>query len=72
MAQLTGDMIKQLAREIFDYQISDRDAHSVANTDGAMLTLTRQLGALPLTGIGPSFGYDNLVAEATLLNAKKS
>ena len=72
MAQLTGDTVKNIASEIFDYEISDHDAHSVANTDGAMLTLARQLGALPLSGIGPAFGYLNLNAEAAHLNAKKS
>ena len=72
MAQLTGEIVKQIAREIFDYEISDHDAHSVANTAGAMLTLSRHLGALPLSGIGPAFGYANLNAEAAHLNAKKA
>jgi hypothetical protein len=72
MAQLTGATVKQLAREIFDYDISDHEANSVANTDGAMLTLARQLGALTLSGIGPAFGYANLIAEATHLNTRKA
>jgi len=72
MAQLTGETVKKMAREIFDYDISDHDAHAVANTAGAMLTLSRQLGALPLSGIGPAFGYANLIAEAAHLNAKQS
>jgi hypothetical protein len=72
MAQLTGQAVKQIAREMFEYQISDRDAHSVANTAGAMLTLSRHLSALPLSGIGPAFGYANLNAEAAQLNAKKA
>lgn len=72
MAQLTGETVKTMVREIFDYEITDHDAHSVANTAGAMLTLSRQLGALPLSGIGPAFGYANLNAEAAHLNAKKA
>ncbi len=72
MAQLTAATVKQMARDIFEYDLADRDAHSVANTDGAMLTLARQLGALPLSGIGPSFGYANLLAEAAHLNAKRA
>ena len=71
MAQLTGESVKKLALEIFDYEISDHDARSVANTAGAMLTLSRQLGTLPLSGIGPAFGFPNLNAEAAHLNAKK-
>jgi len=71
MAHLTTESVKRIAREIFDYEISDHDAHSVANTAGAMLTLSHQLGALPLSGIGPAFGFANLNAEAAHLNAKK-
>ena len=72
MAQLSAAAVKQMAREIYDYEISDHDARGVANTAGAMLTLTRQLGALPLSGIGPAFSYANLNAEAANLNAKKA
>lgn len=72
MAQLTSESVKQLAREIFDYEISDHDARSVASTAGAMLTLSRQLGTLPLSGIGPAFGFPDLNAEAAHLNAKKA
>jgi hypothetical protein len=72
MAQLTGETVMKIAREIFDYEITDHDAHSVANTAGAMLTLARHLGTLPLSAIGPAFGYANLNAEAAHLNAKKA
>jgi hypothetical protein len=71
MAQLTADTVRKLAREVFDYELSDRDAHFAANTAGAMLTLARQLGALELSGIGPAFGYLNLIAETAHLNAQK-
>ena len=71
MAQLSAEAVRIIAREMFDYQIADHDAHSVANTAGAMLTLARQLGALGLSGIGPAFGYPNLNAEAAHLNSKK-
>ncbi|HLI80057.1 MAG TPA: hypothetical protein VKV03_08745 [Candidatus Binataceae bacterium] len=71
MAELTGETVKKMAREIFDYDISEHDAHGVANMAGAMLTLARHLGALPLSGIGPAFGYANLISEAAHLNAKK-
>ena len=70
MAQLTADTVKQMAREIFEYQISDADAHSLANTSGAMLTLSRHLGSLGLDGIQPPFGYPNLNAEASQLKKK--
>jgi hypothetical protein len=70
MAQLTAQTVKQMARDIFDYEISDADAHSLANTSGAMLTLSRHLGSLGLSGIQPPFGYPNLNAEATQLKKK--
>ena len=72
MAQLTGETVKKIAREVFDYDIAEHDAHSVANTAGAMLTLAHHLGALPLSGLGPAFGYANLAAEAEYLNSKKA
>jgi len=71
MAQLTAEAVRKLAREVFDYELSEHDASFAANTAGAMLTLSRQFGALGLSGIGPAFGYLNLIAEATHLNAKK-
>jgi hypothetical protein len=71
MAQFTGETVKKIAREVFDYEITDHDAHGVANTAGAMLTLARQLGTLPLSGVGPAFGYQNLLAEAAHLNQRK-
>jgi|HubBroStandDraft_1064217.scaffolds.fasta_scaffold512977_2 hypothetical protein len=71
MAQLTGETVKQLASEVFGYQITDRHAESAANIAGAMLTLSRELGRLPLSGIGPAFGYANLIAEAAHFNRKK-
>jgi hypothetical protein len=71
MAQLTAAAVQQMAREIYDYEISEHDALGVANAAGAMLTLSRHLADLPLSGIGPSFGYVNLIAEAVHLNAGK-
>ncbi len=71
MAQLSGETVKNLAREIFDYEITDHDARSVASVAGAMLTLSpsarRQRFALRS---GPAFGFANLNAEAARLNAK--
>jgi len=72
MAQLTGETVKNIAREVFDYDISTHHADAAANTAGAMLTLARQLGALPLSGIGPAFGYPNLIAEAAHLSSRKA
>ena len=64
MAQITGETLKRMAHEIFDYEIADADADAMARTAGAMLTLSRQLTQLGLCGIEPPFGYPNLTAEA--------
>lgn len=66
MAQITGETVKRMARDIFDYEISDADAESMAHTAGAMLTLGRHLHTLGLSGIEPPFGYPNLNAEAAI------
>lgn len=70
MAQLTAETMRRLAREIFDYELEDGDAHGLANTSGAMLTMSRHLGTLGLDGIQPPFGYPNLTAEASQLKKK--
>ncbi len=65
MAQFTAQTVKQMAHEIFDYEIADADLIAMANTAGAMLTLARHLGSLGLGGIEPPFGYPALIAEAS-------
>jgi len=71
MAQITGETVRQMAKDIFDYEISEADAHAMAHTAGAMLTLSRHLGSLGLSGIEPPFGYPNLNAEAAKLSGRK-
>ena len=68
MAQITGETVKRMAKDIFDYDISDADANAMAHNAGAMLTLSRHLGALGLSGVEPAFGYPNLNAEAVRIN----
>ncbi len=70
MAQITGETVKRMAHDIFDYEISDADAESMAHTAGSMLTLARHLNTLGLSGIEPPFGYPNLNAEAAIQASK--
>ena len=65
MPLVTAETVKQVLRDLYGYEISDADAHSIANSAGAMLTLAGHLGSIGLTGIEPPFGYAVLVAEAT-------
>ena len=64
MAKLTAQTAKAMARELYGYELSDEAAEEVANTAGAMITNSRRLGNLDLSGVQPPFGYPTLLAEA--------
>ncbi|HSR58818.1 MAG TPA: hypothetical protein VLL57_11540 [Candidatus Binataceae bacterium] len=70
MAQITGEIVRMMARDLFDYEISPADADSIAHTAGAMMTLARHLGTLGLSGVEVPFGYPNLTAEAARIVKK--
>ena len=46
MAQITGETVRRMARDIFDYEIAEADAEAMAHTAGAMLTMARHLAQL--------------------------
>jgi hypothetical protein len=64
MGRLTGQAMKLLAQQLYDYNLSDNAAEAVAHMVGAMATYSRRLEALSLTGLQPPFGYPTLIAEA--------
>jgi hypothetical protein len=64
MARLTGQAVKTLAQQLYDYDLSDDAADAVAHMVGAMATYSRRLEALSLNGLQPPFGYPILLAEA--------
>ncbi len=64
MARLTGEAVKMLAQQLYDYNLSDDAAEAVAHMVGAMATYSHRLEALNLTGLQPPFGYPTLIAEA--------
>jgi hypothetical protein len=64
MAKLTAQTAKAMARELYGYELSDEAAEDVANAAGAMITRSRSLGNLDLSGVQPPFGYPTLLAEA--------
>ena len=47
MAQITGETVRRMARDIFDYEIAEADAEAMAHTAGAMLTMLRAGAPLP-------------------------
>jgi hypothetical protein len=72
MPLVTGETVKQVLHDLYGYEVSDADAHAIAQGAGAMLTLAGSLGSLDLTGIEPPFGYAVMTAEATRLTKIKS
>jgi hypothetical protein len=64
MAKLTPNTVKAMARELYGYDLADDAAEAVANAAGAMITRSRSLGKLDLSGVQPPFGYPTLLAEA--------
>jgi hypothetical protein len=64
MARLTGEAVKMLAQQLYDYNLSDDGAEAVAHMIGAMATYSRRLEALNLAGLQPPFGYPTLIAQA--------
>jgi hypothetical protein len=71
MPLVTAETVKQVLRDLYGYEVSDADAHSIANGAGAMLTLAGHLGSIGLSGIEPPFGYPVLASEAIRLNQTK-
>ncbi len=72
MPQLTADSVKRTLHDVYGYEITDENAHAIANLAGAMLTGASQvLGALELGGIEPPFGFPVLTAEAARIAKTK-
>jgi hypothetical protein len=65
MPLVTGETVKQVLRDLYGYEISDADAHSIAHSAGAMITLAGHFASIGITGIEPPFAYTVLLAEAT-------
>jgi hypothetical protein len=64
MARLTGEAVKMLAQQLYDYNLTDDAAEAVAHMVGAMAIYSRRLEELNLTGLQPPFGYPTLIAQA--------
>jgi hypothetical protein len=72
MAILRPETVKLIAQEMYDYQLSDRRAKSIADGTGPLATLSSQLPTiLRLDSVEPPFGYPNLEAEAARIRGAK-
>ncbi len=65
MPLVTGETVKQVLRDLYGYEVSDADAHSIARVAGARFTLAGYFASIGITGIEPPFGYPVMLAEAT-------
>ncbi|HZP44632.1 MAG TPA: hypothetical protein VFB15_03190 [Candidatus Binataceae bacterium] len=64
MARVTADAVSNLARALYDYDLSTEGAAAVARILGATATHLERLKSLTLDGVQPPFGYVNLIREA--------
>jgi hypothetical protein len=64
MARLTAETLKTLAQELYEYELADEAATSVARIVGAGAAGFRRLDSPSLQDLQPPFGYPTLIAEA--------
>lgn len=64
MTRMTPDLVSALAKQLYDYNLSDDAAASLAHILGATASYSRRLETLQLGGVQPPFGYMTLIAEA--------
>jgi hypothetical protein len=64
MARLTPEAVKMIAKQLYDYEMSDDSAATVAHMVGAMATYSKRLDTVKIAGLQPPFGYPTLIAEA--------
>jgi hypothetical protein len=70
MPRITVETMQAFARQLYDYELSDEAAASVARIVGAGANAFRRLESARLEGLQPPFGYANLIAEALNLRTK--
>jgi hypothetical protein len=67
--RVSPESVKTIAREVYDYELTDDAAASVARFLGAMTSGLRRL-EVP-DEVQPTFGYPTLEAEAQRLTRKE-
>ena len=64
MARLSPEAVKLIAKQLYNYELSDDAAGAVAHMVGAIAPYAERLESLKLEGLQPPFGYPTLVAQA--------
>jgi hypothetical protein len=62
--------MQALARELYDYDLTDAAAASVAHMVGAIAHNSQKLRTSALDGLQPPIGYATLLAEAERLRRR--
>ena len=70
MARVTPDTVQKLAQQLYEYELSDEAASTVAHMVGAMATHSRRLTELKPGGLQAPLGYPTLIAEAGRLRRR--
>jgi hypothetical protein len=70
MARVMPETVQNLARQLYEYELTDEAAPTVARMVGAMAAYSRRLNALGLGGLQAPLGYPTLIAEAGRLRRR--
>jgi hypothetical protein len=70
MARLSPATLQTLARELYDYDLSDAAAATAAHIVGAVANHARKLRGPALDGVQPLIAYTTLIAEAERLRRR--
>ena len=70
MARVTPDTVQKLAQQLYEYELSNEAAPTIAHMIGAMAAYSRRLTELKLSGLQAPLGYPTLIAEAGRLRPR--
>ncbi|MGA2408794.1 MAG: hypothetical protein ABSG46_00170 [Candidatus Binataceae bacterium] len=70
MARISPATLQLLARELYDYELSDSAAASVAHMIGAVAHHAQKLRTPILGGLQPPFSHSTLLAEADRIRVR--
>ena len=70
MARVTPETVQNLARQLYEYELTEEAAPTIAHMVGAMAAYSRRLTELKLSGLQAPLGYPTLIAEAGRLRRR--
>ena len=70
MARLNPATLQLLASDLYDYELTDDAATSVAHMIGALANHAQKLRTPVLTGLQPPLGYPTLLKQADSIRCR--